>query len=287
MKKRILLTGGNGFLGSALIARLLPHDLRKDDNLRLVSREDYYKPQFKESLESFNPQIIIHMGAFGNHSTQTDELEIFEANIVKTFLLLHATKDIPYEAFLNVGSSSEYGRKTLPMNEEDKLEPLTMYGATKASGTMLARAFAKKYDKPIVTVRPFSIYGPGEADHRFIPTVIRSLTQGEELLLDPAPYHDWTYIDDFIDGVLAVIDHVDTLAGNAVNIGTGRQYRNQEVVSMLELITGLHTKIVKTPIKRVDSSNWVADNRTLRLCGWKPKTKLMDGLRQTYEAAIK
>ncbi len=280
--KRIALTGGFGFLASALVSRLCV-----DNGIFHIERNDYYKAGFKEKLEEYNPQIIIHAGAYGNHSSQTDDQETFEANVVKTFLLLQATKDIPYEAFINIGSSSEYGKKNYPMREDMVPEPLTMYGGTKASGTMLARAFAKKYNKPIVTVRPFSIYGPGEAEHRFIPTVIRSLIKGEELLLDPLPYHDWTYIDDFLDGVLTVIDHAETLAGNAINIGSGMQYRNQEVVSMLELITGLKTKILKTDIKRIDSSNWVADNKTLRLCGWKPKTKLLDGLRKTYESYIK
>lgn len=276
--KRILLTGSHGFIGGALVKRL-----EWSNNIWVVQRATYYRPDFKQTVTDFNPHIIIHAGAYGNHSTQTDDQETFEANIVKTFLLLDATKDIPYEAFINIGSSSEYGRKQFPMKEEDLLEPQTMYAATKASGTMLARAFAKKYDKPIVTVRPFSVYGPGEAEHRFIPTVIRALSRGEELFLDRLPFHDWIYIDDVVDGILAVIDQADTLKGAAVNIGTGKQYRNQEVVSMLELISGARCKVVETTLRPGDSGNWVADNRTLRLCGWKPKVKLMDGLRKTYE----
>lgn len=284
MKNKLAaITGGKGFLGKALIQRLTSLGYM----YHLIEREDYYKPNFKENLEALNPSLIVHMGAYGNHSSQQDDQETFEANVVKTYLLLDATKDIPYEAFINIGSSSEYGKKSYPMREDMVPEPLTMYGGTKAAGTMLARAFAKKYNKPIATVRPFSIYGPGEAEHRFIPTVIKSLIKGEELFLDPQPYHDWTYIEDFLDGVLTVIDSIKLLQGNAINIGTGMQYRNQEVVSMLELITGLKTKILKTDIKRTDSSTWVADNKTLRLCGWKPKTKLLDGLRKTYEAYIK
>lgn len=283
MNKLVAITGGHGFIAKALILRLTSLGYM----YHLIERDDYYKPNFKETLEAVNPSLIIHCGAYGNHSSQTDDQETFEANVVKTYLLLDATKDIPYEAFINIGSSSEYGKKKWPMREDMVPEPLTMYAGTKAAGTMLARAFAKKYKKNIVTVRPFSIYGPGEAEHRFIPTVIKSLIKGEELLLDPLPYHDWTYIEDFLDGVLTVIDNAQILAGNAVNIGSGMQYRNQEVVSMLELITGLKTKILKTDIKRIDSSNWVADNKTLRLCGWKPKTKLLDGLRKTYEEYIK
>ena len=280
-QKRIALTGSNGFIGGALVNRLQP-----DNEILKIERNDYYMRDFAQWLKNWKPDVIIHAGAYGNHSSQSDEMETFEANVVKTFMLLRETVDIPYEAFINIGTSSEYGRKQFPMKEEDLLEPLTMYASTKASGTLLARAFAKKYDKPIVTIRPFSVYGPGEAEHRFIPTVIRSLTKGEELFLDPMPYHDWIYIEDVVDAILKVIDASTALAGNVVNIGTGRQYANQELVSMLEFISGLKTKIVETAIPRRDSSNWVADNRTLRLCGWKPKTKLLEGLRKTYEAYI-
>lgn len=286
MAKKVAIGGMGGFIGTHLAQRFIS----RGDTVIRITQDMFYAPQphdLRTFLEEAKPDIIIWAGAYGNHSSQTDDQETFEANVVKTYLLLDATKDIPYEAFINIGSSSEYGKKAYHMREDMVPEPLTMYGGTKAAGTMLARAFAKKYKKNIVTVRPFSIYGPGEVEHRFIPTVIRSLIKGEELLLDPLPYHDWTFLDDFIDGVLTVIDNAQMLAGNAINIGSGMQYRNQEVVSMLELITGLKTKILKTDVKRIDSSNWVADNKTLRLCGWRPKTKLIDGLRKTYESYIK
>lgn len=276
--KRILITGSSGFIGKALVA-----NLTVDNTVIPVFREQYYKSGFKEWLQGLNIQIIINCGAYGNHSDQTDDQETFEANIVKTFLLLNDTKDIPYEAFINIGSSSEYGVKTHAMSEEDKLEPLTMYAGTKASGTMLARVFAKKYNKPIVTVRPFSVYGPGEAEHRFIPTVIRSLIKDEEMTLEPMAQHDWIYVDDFVDGILAVIDKAQKLAGNAVNIGSGKQYQNKAITSLLSFIAGKELKANEKTLRLNDSTTWVADNSLLRICGWRPNTELMDGLKKTYE----
>lgn len=277
--KRILLTGASGFIGKALKERLESNN----NQVACLPRDNYYTPDFRDKINALGPQIIIHAGAYGNHSTQTDDQQAFEANIVKTFLLLNDTKDIPYEAFINIGSSSEYGLKSYPMSEEDKLEPLTMYAGTKAAGTMLARVFAKKYNKPIITVRPFSVFGPGEADHRFIPTVIRSIVKGEELKLDPNPYHDWIYVDDLVEGILAVITKAPKLAGNVVNIGTGKQYKNQEIVSLLSFIAGKTPKIKESKLERQDSTKWMADNSLLRMCDWKPQIELMDGLKKTYE----
>uniref|UniRef100_A0A6M3IR91 Putative NADH dehydrogenase n=1 Tax=viral metagenome TaxID=1070528 RepID=A0A6M3IR91_9ZZZZ len=276
--KRCLITGSSGFIGNAICERL-----KAGYDILPLKQEDYYLPDFKSRLEEFNPQIIIHAAAYGNHSSQQDEMEMFEANVVKTLFLLHATKDIPYEAFINFGTSSEYGKKQIPMAETDLLEPVTLYGATKAAGTMLCRGFAKKYNKPIVTVRPFSVYGPGEADFRFIPTVVRSLVRNEEFNLEPAAFHDWIYIDDLVEGVLTIIDKAKILSGIAVNIGMGKQYSNKEVVSMLEFISGKKAKIKEMPMRFNDSPVWVANNNLLILCGWKPNVDLMVGLKRTYQ----
>lgn len=277
--KRIAITGSHGFIGEAIVKRL-----QQDNNVLLVSRDYSTDLLWGYQIKGFNPQIIINLAAYGNHSDQTDDTNTFRANLLNLYTLLGVTCDLPYEAFINFGSSSEYGRKILPMKEDDCLEPMTMYAATKAAGTMLCRGFAKKYDKPIVTVRPFSVYGPGEADHRFIPTVIKSLIKDEQFTLDKDALHDWIYIDDLVDGVLAVIDNVDAFKGNAVNIGTGKQYKNDELVSMLSLISGKKPKTeISTVLRPNDSKIWVADTRLLKLVGFKAQTTLMEGLKKTYE----
>lgn len=281
MKNKIVaITGSHGFLGKALLKRLTDSD--QSYMTHIIKREDFYLPGFKEKLREINPSLIIHCGAYGNHSDQTDDQETFEANVVKTFLLIKDTLDIPYEAFINIGSSSEYGIKIQSMREEDYLEPMTMYAGTKAAGTMIARVFAKKYNKPIVTVRPFSVYGPGEADHRFIPTAIKALVKGEELQLDPNAQHDWIYIDDFVEAVLKVIEHASVLSGNAVNIGMGKQYANREVLTILEMIAGKEAKVVNKNFPRTDSKYWIANNSLLKLCRWLPMADLKKGLMMTY-----
>lgn len=280
--KRIALNGGSGFIGQAILNRL------EQDNAVWVMERNVVTDSlesFEEELAEFEPSIIINLQAYGNHFTQYKDDETFYVNVLHLQRLLSVTKDVSYEAFINFGSSSEYGLKILPMKEDDCLEPMTMYAATKAAGTMLCRGFAKKYDKPIVTVRPFSVYGPGEADHRFIPTVIKSLIKDEQFTLDYQALHDWIYIDDLVDGVLAVIDNVELFKGNAVNIGTGKQYKNEELVSMLSLISGRKPKTeISTILRPNDSKIWVADTRLLKLVGFKAQTTLMEGLKKTYES---
>lgn len=280
-QKTAIVTGSTGFIGSHLVQRLLnlgiktaglPRDLLLNPN------------ELQEYIKSIKPNYIFHLAAYGNHSTQTDFNETVATNIIKTAMLFSAVKDIKLEAFINFGSSSEYGKKDMPMSENSFLEPDTYYGATKAASTLLGRAFAVQHAKPVVTVRPFSVYGEGEADFRFIPTVIKSLVKNTTMPLDGRPMHDWIYVQDFIDGVIKVVKNADKLAGQVVNIGTGIQYSNDEVAQELERISGKQLLFDAFGyFRKYDNTFWVADNNKLLSLGWKPKHTLKEGLTKTYE----
>lgn len=279
-QKTALITGATGFIGSNLASRLLQLNLR----VAGLPKELLQEPiALREYCEEIKPDYIFHLAAYGNHSNQKNFNEIVATNIIKTALLLDATKFIKYEAFINFGSSSEYGKKDLPMSEETLLEPDTFYGATKAASTLLSRAFAGQYAKPVVTVRPFSVYGEGEAEFRFIPTIIKGLVEEAPTPVVLEPKHDWIYVQDFIDGVIRVIKNVDKLAGRVINIGTGLQYSNIEVVNVLEKVSGQTLMIDPFGDARpYDNDTWVADNSRLRLLGWQPKHTLSEGLYKTY-----
>lgn len=278
---KALITGANGFIGRHLVTFLnkkgiqvfpIPHQIFK--NLS----------QLKSEIKKIKPDYIFHLASYGNHSYQTEVKKMFVANVENTFKLLSVSNDINYRAFINFGSSSEYGRKFNSMKETDTLEADTFYGATKACSTYLCRAFAKQYHKAIVTIRPFSVYGEGEADFRFIPKVIHYLNNGEVMTIDPKPKHDWIYINDFISGVYTVLKNIQRLSGEVVNIGTGKQHSNLEVVHTLEKISRKKLKIaLGQKMRSYDTVNWVADNRGLRNIGWKQKFSLKEGLKRTYD----
>lgn len=279
VQKTALVTGSTGFIGSHLVKRLLEQNIKTAG----LPKELLLNPnELYAYLQSIKPNYIFHLAAYGNHSNQKDFNETVATNVIKTALLLNAPGE--YEVFINFGSSSEYGKKNIPMSENTLLEPNTFYGATKAASTLLGKVFAEQHAKPVVTVRPFSVYGEGEAKFRFIPTVVRSLVTNTSMTFDSEPKHDWIYIDDFIDGVFKVLKNIDRLKGQAVNIGTGVQYSNQEVVNVLEEISGKKLLFdVFGYMRKYDNKNWVADNSKLRGLGWKQKFTLKEGLTRTYE----
>mgnify|MGYP001582984996 CR=1 FL=1 len=281
--ERCLVTGSNGLIGKRLMARLknLGHTCRP------LARSEWVNPE--QVVWGFLPTMIFHLAAYGNHSWQTDTDEIYHTNIFKLLTLLEACKILNLKAFVNVGSSSEYGIKDKPMKEDMALEPTTHYAASKAAGTMICRAWAAQAKMPIVTVRPFSVYGPGEDSRRFIPTIIDCAITGKTLQLAPG-VHDWIYADDVVDGMILVSQKARELAGQAVNLGTGTQWDNDAVVDVVRVVTKreIHVEYLEKKIRSYDTyDRWAADISLVRSLGWNPQVELHQGIKRVYESIKK
>lgn len=277
-----LITGLNGFIGSNLGGVLL----EKGAKVAGITRELLLAPeQLEKWLKDIQPDYIFHLAAYGNHSGQKDLEETFYTNIVKTYILLRSLRNINYKGFLNFSSSSVYGTKDTPMLENMILEPNTFYGATKACGELLSTSIGRIENKPIVNIRPFSVYGEGEAVHRFIPTICRSIINNEEMTVYEEPVHDWIHVEDFISGVFKVVENIDKV--KTVNIGTGEQTSNREVLDLLLGEAGVKSTKLFKPAKggrEYDTNkSWVADNSLLRSLGWEQKVSLNEGLDRTFE----
>lgn len=279
--RNVLITGINGFIGKhlALKYKMLGYEILS------VDREVLGNPvQLNNALKDVDIEYIFHLASYGNHSNQDDENEMIATNILKTWFLLDATKDIPYKAFINVSSSSVYGVKEKPMSETDSLETTSLYGATKISGEFLARYQALSKNKPIVNVRPFSVYGMGEAEFRFIPTVIKAVNEGIEFQLDPEVNHDWIMIFDLIDGLVTVAKNAKKLKGQSVNIGTGIQTTNKDVVDKIKWILDKKATFkVKRDMREYKPKDWLADIDLIKSLGWSPKVDLFTGLKETVK----
>jgi len=275
-----VVTGANGFIGKNLVGLLI----EKGYKVAAVPRELLNSPDgLVIFLESAKPTHIFHLASYGNHVNQTEDDEIFGTNIVKTYLLLRASLAVDYRAFINFSSSSVYGIKDKPMNEADLPETNSFYGITKLSAEYLCRAFAKKYNRPIVSVRPFSVFGPGEAEHRFIPSAIKAIDKGLPYTLYSDPVHDWVYIEDLLNAVFSVAENIHQCKSGVVNIGTSKQHSNQEVFENLLYISGKkHNPVIKRDGRDYDSGSWRADTSLITSLGWHPKQTLMSGLEKTY-----
>lgn len=301
-KREILVTGGAGFIGANLIKELL----RLNYNVNLILKESsnlwriknilnkikihhtdlLNKKKLTKTVNKINPKFIIHLATYNNYRKQTDVEEMIDVNIKGTLNLLLASKNVNYELFVNTGSSSEYGIKNKPMNEKNFLSPISFYAATKASATYLCQVFAKEYEKPIVTLRPFSVYGPYEEETRFIPTIIKAIIENKPIKLTPGQQRrDFIYVKDIVDIYIKTLSYGKKLSGQILNMGTGIEHTNDEVVQMLFKATSKKVEVKKGafPTRLWDTPHWVADISELKkTLGWKPKFNLKKGLEETY-----
>lgn len=302
-RESVLVTGGAGFIGANLTQRLLKEYssihliVKKTTNLwriREIQRSltihtvSLLNPQDLTRLcKRVRPSVIFHLATYGSNSYQNAVRSMVQVNIQATLNLLLALQEIPYKAFINTGTSSEYGFKKTPMRESDLLEPYSLYAATKAAATHIACAFAKMYRKPIITLRPFSVYGPYEDERRFVHTIIQRLLAGKPIQLTPGlPRRDFVFVEDLVEAYMNASERGKTLTGQIINLGTGKQYTNGQVVETLFKVTKKRVPVAKGayPKRLWDTSFWVADaSLAKKLLGWKPRYSLEQGLRKTYQ----
>lgn len=265
---KFFITGRNGFIAKNMAIRLL----KDNHELGFSSQGD----DIIQKLQEFKPDTILHLAMEGHNNDN-----MVESNILLTHKILEYCRYNKIQKLIVFGSSSEYGRKKHPMTENDVLEPQTMYEATKGSATLLSRAYAYTYGVKTVVIRPMSIYGPHEKPHKLMHRLFSKNIQ----FMNEA-YHDWTYIDDFVEGTMKVIDHESDDVFDIVNIGIGVQRSNTDVLQITEKLMN-HTfnlNVDNTKGKSYDSMNWLCDPTHLRdKYGYKCKTTLEEGLAKYYD----
>ena len=300
-KNIILITGASGFIGSVLLRRLVEQKqevhliLRKEsktwriaDLLEKVTihYSDLSKvSELIEIVQKIKPTIIYHLATNGAYSYQKDANQIIETNILGTWNLLQACNTTKYDLFVNTGSSSEYGAKKFAIRETDIVEPNSYYAVTKCAQTLLCSFIAKQEHRPIVTIRPFSVYGPYEEPKRFVPTLLHALMFNNEMnRVSPETARDQIYVDDMVDAYLQ-IDELKNNPGEYFNIGTGIQSTIKEMVDTAIKVTQKKAQFKWGTMegRSWDTSNWIADiSKARQLLNWAPKVNLEQGLKLTW-----
>lgn len=297
--KRALLTGATGFVGANLARRLL----RDGHEVHLLVREGYATWRIEE-IESdvrthradisdaadlaqlfarIRPDWVFHLAAHGAYSWQTDAAQIVQTNIAGTINLVEAALKTGFEAFVNAGSSSEYGLKDHAPLESEGLEPNSHYAVAKASATLYCRFSAEKHQKRIPTLRLYSVYGAYEDPNRLIPALFRHGLKGElPPLVDPNIARDYVYIDDVCEALLLAASVPTAEWGAIYNVGTGVQTSLAQVVDAARAVMPIEAQPQwgTLPGRGWDTDVWVSNPEKIRReLGWKSRFSFEDGLR--------
>src|ERR687885_587194 len=244
--RRVLVTGGAGFMPSNFIRHLLaatPHEVISLDALTYAGNIENLSDVMSHERLSFvhgdirdadlvrevvaEVDVIVNAAAESHVEKSIAEgaREFVTTNVEGTQILLDAIRDAPVERFILFSSSEVYGTaERAPMDEEHPLNPRSPYAATKAGADRLAYAYFVTYGLPIVIVRPFNNYGPRQHPEKVIPRFITQALRDEPLTIhgDGHASRDWLYVDDDAEAIEAVIAApLEAVAGEVLNVATG------------------------------------------------------------------
>jgi UDP-glucose 4-epimerase len=301
VRRRVLLTGGTGFVGANLVRRLLADGhavhclvrgdtrnawrlagVRRDVALHRASLDD--AKAVARVVKRARPDWVFHLAAHGAYSWETDLDRIVATNVVGTVNLVRACLRTGFEAFVNAGTSSEYGFKKKAPTEREWVEPNSHYAVTKVAATHFCRLTARTEKAKIATLRLYSVYGPWEDPGRLIPAmIVRGLDGRLPPLVDPRVARDYVYVDDVSEAFVRAAAKPHPEPGPVFNVGSGRQTTIRQVVDVARRVLGIAEKPKWGSManRTWDTSVWVSDSRAIRRAlGWTPRHSFERGFRQ-------
>ena len=303
-----LVTGAAGFIGSHLCNRFLQDGAHvcgidsftdfypkwiKDRNLGplLPQRnfefipEDILRLNLKKILERMD--VIFHLAAQpGVRASWGENFSIYtKNNIEATQRLLEAANSVPIKKFIYASSSSVYGLcPQLPMEETSVLIPFSPYGVTKLAAENLCFLYYKNYGVPCVSLRFFTVYGPGQRPDMAFHKFFKSIAQDKEITVygDGQQTRDFTYIDDIIEAIVSSIE--SGKAGEAYNVGGGTRRKLVDLISILERICQKKINMKYQEDQKGDVRHTYADITKAKIdLNYGPQTSLSDGLGAEWE----
>lgn len=287
------MTGAAGFLGSHVVRRLLAEEVEVVACVRPTS--DLWRLRdvvadltlvARDLRESSRPpgrlDGVLHLAAAGVRPVDAARA-VVEANVLGTLGALELARDAGARRFLYCGSCFEYGPGD--GHAESQLPaPVSEYGAAKSAGWLLARAFGVAHGLEVVTVRPFTVYGPFEAAHRLVPSACLGVVRGEPIRLTGGRQtRDFLYVDDAVDGVLAAF-RTDAAAGLTLNLCTGVGTAVRDVAERVVAIGGapVEVRVGELPERAVEFATLSGDpSAAAAALGWRARTSLDTGLAHT------
>jgi len=303
--KKVLVTGGAGFIGSMLVRALLKEkaDITVFDNffsgdmINLVEVQDRIKilngdilsRKFVNVLTGNNIEYVFHLAAEPYIPDCYDRPEkFFEVNANGTMNVMLACRDAGVKRIIHYSSSEVYGTaKTVPMSEEHPTLPLSTYSVSKLAADRMCYTLHHEQKIPIIILRPFNTYGPRETHPYIIPELITQLSKSNKLKLgNIKASRDLTFVEDSVKATILLMKE-EKAVGDVFNAGTGKDWTVEQIAHVIAELSGQDTldiEIEKARLRPLDVQRLNADSSKLKkLTGWEPKTDLKSGLEKTIK----
>ena len=297
MAEKLLIVGGTGFIGSNLAHKAIENDfnttvlsLNFPTKDKQVEGAEYLQAditdldQLRESLSSYKFDYIVNLAGYIDHSLFLNGgRQIISTHFDGVQNLLQVLDWTYLKRFVQIGSSDEYGDQMAPQSEDVRESPISPYSSGKLFSTQLLQMLYRTEELPIVILRLFLVYGPGQNNKRFLPQIIKGClsnssfpaSTGEQL-------RDFCYVDDISRGIIMSLKN-DDVKGKVVNLASGKSISIREIIELVRSIIGYgNPEFGKIPYRVGENMALYADTTKARkLLNWAPEIEIEEGVRRT------
>jgi len=295
---KILVTGGNGFIGHTLVRHLLNegNEIKVLDIKPIKFTHPHLEFVRKSVLEDIRWEmrdcdIVYHLAAeLGVINSDKKPLNTLAVNIDGTVNVFRCALGTNVKKIVYTSSSEIYGEpKALPIKEDSAKSPVSIYGVSKLTAEMYAYGYFKEYGMDINPVRLFNVYGSGQGFEWVMPIFIQKVLSNEQPLVfgDGSQVRCFTYITDIVSGMETV--RKKGAKGEAYNIANNEPITMRELAELIIKVSGknLEPRIVgfgkETRAKERDIMKRIPSIEKLKALGWKPAVNIQEGVKRTYD----
>lgn len=307
-KRKILVTGADGFIGSHLVEALVRqgHDVRAFvlyNSFNSWGWLDRCAPDVRGRFDVFAGDVrdpngvrtamkgcdtVLHLAAliaipYSYHSPDT----YIDTNVKGTLNIVQAARDLGVSKVVHTSTSEVYGTaRYVPINEEHPLQGQSPYSASKIGADQIAWSYFASFGTPVAIIRPFNTYGPRQSARAVIPTIITQIASGKRQLRLGAvhPTRDFNYVADTVRGFIAVAES-ERSVGEVINVGSNFEVSIGDTARTIAEVMGADIEIVSDdqrlrPAKSEVERLWADNSRAAELLGWRPQYGGLEGFRR-------
>lgn len=309
--KKVLVTGGEGFVGSHLVEELVKlganviafvfyNSQNKIGNLDFVPKKILSQVRiFTGDIVDFNAvkdavkgqDVVFHLAALIAipYSYLAPEAYVM-TNVLGTLHVLQACREASVQKIVHTSTSETYGTASYtPIDEKHPMQAQSPYSATKIGADKIAESYYCSFNLPVATIRPFNTYGPRQSARAVIPTIIcQALAGKKEIKLGAlSPVRDMNYVKDSVSGYIKTAES-DSTMGEVINIGSGKGVTIGDLANKILELTGSNAKIVSDEARirpeKSEVKQLICDySKAKKLFGYEPRFSLEEGLKESIE----